>query len=166
MLFNKAKTFWLCTQNKKHRAHPKIWLIMSILELKLSRLFFVSKSRSRTDRISDVEQPEEESLIKNELREKHDAWNYQAIIYKKSPMQGRRQGEKVTFGIRGNFAQLVLKLLQTIPASLEEDYILYIINHTYIIYYILHIICYILYSSFWRPSQPGWRRINAISHWN
>ena len=69
----------VCTQNKKHRAHPKIWLIMSILELKLSRLFFVSKSRSRTDRISDVEQPEEETLIKNELREKHDAWNYQAI---------------------------------------------------------------------------------------
>ena len=101
---------------------------MSILELKLSRLFFVSKSRSRTDRISDVEQPEEESLIKNELKEKHDAWNYQAIIYKKFPMQGRRQGDKVTFGIRGDFAQLLFKLLETIPASLEGDYILYIIQ--------------------------------------
>ena len=102
---------------------------MSILELKLSRLFFVSKSRSRTDRISDVEQPEEENLIKNELKKKHDAWNCQAIIYKKSPMQGRTQGDKVTFGIRGDFAQLLFKLLETIPASLEEDYMLYIIHY-------------------------------------
>ena len=37
--------------------HPKIWLIMSTFELKLSRLFLVSKSRSSTARISEVEQP-------------------------------------------------------------------------------------------------------------
>ena len=40
-----------------HASHPKIWLIISTFELKLSRLFFVSKSRSRTALISDVEHP-------------------------------------------------------------------------------------------------------------